>query len=116
MNTVLTTTLEIAYEEHGPGDGPAVLLMHGFPDDVLYRPVPRTRRTDCGSLPPTRGTRSGGASGSRAWLWMRITGLPRATPASHSCIGRPKPTKTGSLSWYPRTDPQEICWRARTLR
>jgi pimeloyl-ACP methyl ester carboxylesterase len=34
MNTVLTTTLEIAYEEHGPGDGPAVILMHGFPDDV----------------------------------------------------------------------------------
>ena len=34
MKTILTTTLEIAYEEFGPADGPAVILMHGFPDDV----------------------------------------------------------------------------------
>jgi pimeloyl-ACP methyl ester carboxylesterase len=34
MNTVLTDTLEIAYEEFGPSDGPPVILMHGFPDDV----------------------------------------------------------------------------------
>jgi pimeloyl-ACP methyl ester carboxylesterase len=34
MNTVLTTTLEIAYEEHGPANGTPVILMHGFPDDV----------------------------------------------------------------------------------
>lgn len=31
---VRTPTLEIAYEESGPGDGPAVLLLHGFPYDV----------------------------------------------------------------------------------
>lgn len=34
MKTILTATLEIAYEESGPADGPPVILMHGFPDDV----------------------------------------------------------------------------------
>ena len=34
MKTARTATLEIAYEEHGPADGPPVFLMHGFPDDV----------------------------------------------------------------------------------
>ena len=31
---VRTPTLEIAYEESGPPRGPAVVLLHGFPDDV----------------------------------------------------------------------------------
>jgi len=34
MTTILTATLEIAYQDSGPADGPAVILMHGFPDDV----------------------------------------------------------------------------------
>ena len=34
MKTILTLTLEIAYEESGPADGPPAILMHGFPDDV----------------------------------------------------------------------------------
>ena len=34
MNTVRTATLEIAYEQSGPADGPTVVLLHGFPDDV----------------------------------------------------------------------------------
>jgi pimeloyl-ACP methyl ester carboxylesterase len=34
MKTVHTPTLEIAYEESGPADGPPVVLLHGFPDDV----------------------------------------------------------------------------------
>src|SRR5947209_783609 len=34
MKTIPTATLEIAYEEFGPADGPPVILMHGFPDDV----------------------------------------------------------------------------------
>jgi pimeloyl-ACP methyl ester carboxylesterase len=38
-----TATLEIAYEESGPADGPPVFLMHGFPDDV---------RTWDGVVPP----------------------------------------------------------------
>src|SRR5262245_53604592 len=32
--TVRTDVLEIAYLEHGPSDGPPVILMHGFPYDV----------------------------------------------------------------------------------
>ncbi len=31
MKQVLTGTLEIAYEEHGPADGPPAVLLHGFP-------------------------------------------------------------------------------------
>ena len=34
MKTVVTATLEIAYEEVGPESGSPVILMHGFPDDV----------------------------------------------------------------------------------
>jgi pimeloyl-ACP methyl ester carboxylesterase len=33
LRRVRTRTLEIAYEESGPGDGVPVLLMHGFPYD-----------------------------------------------------------------------------------
>jgi pimeloyl-ACP methyl ester carboxylesterase len=32
--TVRTQTLEIAYEEGGPAEGPPLLLLHGWPDDV----------------------------------------------------------------------------------
>ncbi len=32
--TVRTDVLEVAYEEHGPADGAAVILLHGFPYDV----------------------------------------------------------------------------------
>ena len=34
MKFVRTATLEVAYQEHGPADGPPVVLLHGFPDDV----------------------------------------------------------------------------------
>src|SRR5947199_7164738 len=34
MKTILTPTLAIGYEESGPAEGPAVVLLHGFPDDV----------------------------------------------------------------------------------
>jgi pimeloyl-ACP methyl ester carboxylesterase len=34
MPMIHTPTLAIAYETHGPQDGPPVFLMHGFPDDV----------------------------------------------------------------------------------
>jgi pimeloyl-ACP methyl ester carboxylesterase len=32
--TVRTPVLEIAYTETGPADGPPVILLHGFPDDI----------------------------------------------------------------------------------
>jgi pimeloyl-ACP methyl ester carboxylesterase len=35
LGSVRTPTLEIAYQEFGPADGAPVVLMHGFPDDVL---------------------------------------------------------------------------------
>ncbi len=31
--TVRTPALEVAYEAHGPDAGPALILLHGFPDD-----------------------------------------------------------------------------------
>src|SRR5215211_2915796 len=34
MPMIHTPTLAIAYETHGPHDGPHVFLMHGFPNDV----------------------------------------------------------------------------------
>lgn len=34
MQTVRTPVLEIAYLESGPADGPAVILLHGWPSDV----------------------------------------------------------------------------------
>jgi len=34
MNTLKTDLLEIRYETGGPLDGPPVLLLHGWPDDV----------------------------------------------------------------------------------
>jgi pimeloyl-ACP methyl ester carboxylesterase len=33
LNTIITDTLEIAYEERGEPSGTAVVLLHGFPDD-----------------------------------------------------------------------------------
>ena len=34
MRTARTELLEIAYLDEGPADGPPVLLLHGWPDDV----------------------------------------------------------------------------------
>ncbi len=33
-NSLRTATLDLHYEEHGPADGPPLILLHGFPDDV----------------------------------------------------------------------------------
>jgi pimeloyl-ACP methyl ester carboxylesterase len=43
LKHIPTATLDVAYEEHGPTDGPPVMLMHGWPydprtyDDVVTR-------------------------------------------------------------------------------
>lgn len=34
MPLLRTPLLDIGYEQHGPADGPAAVLLHGFPDDV----------------------------------------------------------------------------------
>lgn len=34
LRSVATASLEIAFEESGPPDGPPVVLLHGFPDDA----------------------------------------------------------------------------------
>ncbi len=34
IRTIRTPILDIGYAEHGPSDGPPVILLHGFPDDV----------------------------------------------------------------------------------
>ncbi len=34
MNTIRTSLLEIGYLDDGPSDGPAVILLHGWPSDV----------------------------------------------------------------------------------
>jgi len=34
IRTARTATLDIGYVDHGPPDGPPVILLHGFPDDI----------------------------------------------------------------------------------
>ncbi|MDE0830631.1 MAG: twin-arginine translocation signal domain-containing protein, partial [Vicinamibacterales bacterium] len=34
VQVVQTSVLDIGYEEHGPGDGFPIVLLHGFPYDV----------------------------------------------------------------------------------
>jgi pimeloyl-ACP methyl ester carboxylesterase len=54
LNRVRTSVLEIAYEESGPADGVAVLLMHGFPYDprTYDEMVPRLVGAGCRVIVP----------------------------------------------------------------
>src|SRR5499427_6891993 len=54
LNRVRTSVLEIAYEESGPADGVAVLLMHGFPYDprTYDEMVPRLADAGCRVIVP----------------------------------------------------------------
>src|SRR5438552_4990912 len=54
LHRVRTPTLEIAYEEAGPRDGVAVVLLHGFPyDPCSYdEVVPRLVAAGCRTLVP----------------------------------------------------------------
>jgi pimeloyl-ACP methyl ester carboxylesterase len=48
LRRVRTSVLEVAYEESGPADGVAVLLMHGFPYDPRTYDEMRPRLVDAG--------------------------------------------------------------------
>src|ERR1700756_3522626 len=54
LKRVRTSVLEIAYEENGPADGAAVLLMHGFPYDprTYDEVVPPLVETGCRVIVP----------------------------------------------------------------
>jgi pimeloyl-ACP methyl ester carboxylesterase len=72
VKTAVTPLLEIGYEEAGPADGAAIILLHGFPDDV---------RTWDGVVPPLA------RAGFRVLVpWLRGYGPTRfrdpATPRS----------------------------------
>jgi pimeloyl-ACP methyl ester carboxylesterase len=104
LNSIRTATLEIAYQESGPADGPAVILMHGFPDDVhAYDGVAPPLATDgCRVLVPwLRGygptrfldpatPRSGqqAALGADLRDFMDALGIQQATLAGYDWGGR----------------------------
>ena len=104
MKTVRTDVLEIAYLEHGPLDGPPVILLHGFPYDVhAYDEVaPPLAADGCRVLIPwLRGygptrfldsetPRSGeqAALGNDVRQFMEALGIERATLAGYDWGGR----------------------------
>jgi pimeloyl-ACP methyl ester carboxylesterase len=104
MKTVNTATLQIAYEEAGPADGPPVLLLHGFPYDIrAYDAVaPVLAQSGCRVIVPyLRGygptrflsdatPRSGeqAALGADALALMDALALPSAVLAGYDWGGR----------------------------
>jgi len=102
--TVRTATLEIGYQESGPADGPVVILLHGFPDDVhAYDGVaPKLAADGCRVLVPwLRGygptrfrdpatPRSGqqAALGADLRDFMDALGIRQATLAGYDWGGR----------------------------
>lgn len=101
---VRTATLEIAYEQTGPEDGPPVILLHGFPDDprAWASVVPALADAGCRVLAPwLRGygetrfldpttLRSGqqAALGADLLGFMDGLGIPRAWLAGYDWGGR----------------------------
>lgn len=102
--TVRTDLLEIAYQEHGPHDGPPVILLHGFPYDVhAYDQVaPALAKDGCRVLVPwLRGygatrflSKDTPRSGEQAALghdllqFMQALGVERAALAGYDWGGR----------------------------
>ncbi|MCA0301392.1 MAG: alpha/beta hydrolase [Proteobacteria bacterium] len=102
--TVRTDLLEVAYQEHGPHDGPPVILLHGFPYDVrAYDQVaPALAKDGCRVLVPwLRGygatrflsdatPRSGeqAALGHDLLQFMQALGIERAALAGYDWGGR----------------------------
>ena len=102
--TIRTDQLEIAYREHGPADGPPVILLHGFPYDIhAYDQVaPALAADGCRVLVPwLRGygatrflsdatPRSGeqAALGHDLLQFMQALGIGRAALAGYDWGGR----------------------------
>src|SRR4029077_8186237 len=104
LKRVRTSVLEIAYEESGPADGVAVLLMHGFPYDprTYDEMVPRLVDAGCRvTVPYLRGygatrflasdtLRSGqqAALGNDLKEFMDVLAIERAVLAGYDWGGR----------------------------
>ena len=84
--TVRTATLDIAVIEHGAADGPALVLLHGYPDD------PRRYDRVVAELAP---------DGSRILLpYLRGYGRPgSATPRRRVRASRQRSAPTSAICW-----------------
>ena len=121
LNRVRTSVLEIAYEESGPADGAAVLLMHGFPYDprTYDEMVPRLVDAECRVIVPY--LRGYGAtrflapdtlrSGQQATLGndlkelMDALAIERALPATTGAGARPASSPRSGPSAYSAWSP-----------
>ena len=119
-----TDVLEMAYEEHGPADGPPVFLMHGFPYDLRcfdeVAPAARHRRAAacwcliCAATAATRFLlgRRRHARASRRRLghdllqFMDALAIKRATLAGYDWGGRGSGLRRGgAMAWRPGVAP-----------
>ena len=104
QDRVRTDVLDIAYEEHGPSNGPPVILLHGFPYDVAClrrgraaargRGLPRARalpaRLRADALPDRSDAALGraGGTGPRSAGVHGCAGIRRAVLAGYDWGGR----------------------------
>ncbi len=104
MPHIRAGTLDVAFEQHGPADAPATILLHGFPDDVrAYDAVAPALAADgrrvivpflrgCGPTrfldPATPRSGQQAALGRDLLALMDALGLPDAALAGYDWGGR----------------------------